>query len=179
MREIALESLRVFPEIDVIDGSAEDTTLSGGSVDLIVIGNAFHRFKPEACRELRRILKPTGWIALFSYSFINAPFKDKLFSKLSTIESWASRTQKSWHRMPIEYLFGDGQIRRLRYLQSKTESWEAFLGSACAGIEAPERSEKDFTRFEEINREVFDTFSEGGKIQIEYETTVSLGQLIY
>jgi hypothetical protein len=54
--------------------------------------------------------------------------------------------------------------------------WTAFFGAACAGIEAPERTDRDFRRFEAINREVFDAFAVDGKIQIDYETRLSFGQ---
>ncbi len=176
MRQIAHESLRDFPEIETIDGSAEQTTLAENSVDLIVIGNAFHRFRPEACEELRRILKTHGWVSLFSYSYTDASFTEMLFPKLSTIESWVSRSEQARHSVPIQRLFGNGQMHTLSYRQSLTEGWEAFFGAACAGIEAPERNDGDFPRFEEINREVFDAFSVDDKIRIEYETTVVFGQ---
>jgi len=54
--------------------------------------------------------------------------------------------------------------------------WTAFFGAACAGIEAPERTDRDFMQFEAINREVFDAFAVDSKIQIDYETRVSFGQ---
>ena len=56
------------------------------------------------------------------------------------------------------------------------EDWGSFFGAACAGIEAPERADKEFVEFEAINREVLDAFAVAGKIRIEYETTVSFGQ---
>jgi hypothetical protein len=141
-----------------------------------VIGNAFHRFKPQACGELRRILRDEGWVAIFSYSFTDTSFTDTLFSKLSTLERLASRMQASWHRTPVERLFGDCQTSTLAYRQSHTEGWEAFFGVARAGIEAPERDDGDFARFEQTNREVFDALSTGGAITIEYETRVLFGQ---
>src|SRR5829696_6755937 len=64
MREVASTALADWPTIEVHAGCAEQTNLAEHSLDLIVVGNAFHRFKPEACAELRRILKPSGWIAL-------------------------------------------------------------------------------------------------------------------
>lgn len=176
MRQVAQEVLSGSPAAKVVDAAAEETTLASDSIDLIVIGNAFHRFRPEACEELRRILREAGWVALFSYSFPNKPFTDMLFSKLSTLENSVGRTKTNWPRTPTEKLFGDCKTRTLSYGQSATEDWQTFFGAACAGIEAPERNEEDFPRFEEINREVFDAFSENGQIRIDYETRVQFGQ---
>ena len=176
MRQVGRAALDDLSGIEFVDGSAEATTLPGSCVDLIVIGNAFHRFKPSACEELRRILRSGGWIALFSYRFLDSAFTDLLFSKLTTLESWASRSERAQHRMPTEMLFGEGATDTLSYPQSLIEGWEAFFGAARAGIEAPERDDRDFQRFEQINREVFDAFSTDGEMEIRYETTVTFGQ---
>lgn len=88
----------------------------------------------------------------------------------------ASRQKKSWHRTPIQTLFGEGQIHTLSYRQTYPEDWIAFFGAACAGIEAPDPNDRGFVQFEALNRDVFDTFAVNGIIQIEYETQVSFGQ---
>jgi hypothetical protein len=54
MRQVAQATLVAFPTIKIVSGSAAQTTLADNSIDLIVIGNAFHRFRPEACTDLRR-----------------------------------------------------------------------------------------------------------------------------
>jgi SAM-dependent methyltransferase len=179
MRKVASLSSADLPTIEIRAGFAEQTTLAENSIDLIVIGNAFHRFKPEACAELRRILKQQGWIALFTYTFVNNVLTDMLYSKLAALKGVASRMEKSWHRTPVQDLFGKGQIYILSYPQAHTEDWTAFFGAARAGLEAPERNDQDFVRFEAINREVFDTFAVNGKIQIEYETQISFGQPLF
>ncbi len=177
MRKVASASLANFSTIEIIAGCAEQTTLVANSIGLIVVGNAFHRFKPEACAELRRILRKQGWVALITYKFVNKAFADMLFPKLAALEGVASRIEKSWHRTPVRNLFGHGQIDTLSYDQSHTEDWTAFFGAACAGIEAPEPTDLDFMQFERVNREVFDAFAgDDGNIQIDYETQVSFGQ---
>ena len=176
MREVASASLADFATVEILDGCAERSTLAENSVDLVVIGNAFHRFSPEACAELLRVLKEQGWIALVRYAFTNKAFADMLFSKLGALEGFSSRTEKARYETPIQNLFGDGQIYVLSYPQSHTEGWTAFFGAACAGIEAPEPADRDYGEFEAINRQVFDAFAVDGKIQIDYETRVSFGQ---
>lgn len=179
MRKVASASLASFATVEILAGFAEQTTLAENSVDLIVIGNAFHRFKPEACQELCRILKKPGWIALFTYTFVNKAFTEMLFSKLAALKGVASKMEQSWHRTPLQNLFGNGQIHALSYRQSHTDDWTAFFGAACAGIEAPNRADQDFVQFEALNRQAFDAFAVNGKIQIDYETQVSFGQPLF
>lgn len=51
--------------VRVVDGSAENTGLPGGSVDLVTVAQAFHWFDPEAfSAEVERILAPSGGWAL-------------------------------------------------------------------------------------------------------------------
>jgi ubiquinone/menaquinone biosynthesis C-methylase UbiE len=176
MREIALLSLADFAEVEIRAASAEQTTLTENSIDLIVIGNAFHRFKPQAVDELKRILKKQGWIALFSYNFTNEAFTEMLFTKLATLKNVTERIDKTWHRMSAEALFGDCPILKSSYPQSHTEDWTAFFGAACSGIEAPEKGDEEFTEFEKLNREVFDAFAVNGKLEIAYETHIMYGQ---
>ncbi len=177
MRKVASASLANFSTIEICANSAEQTALAENSIDLIVIGNAFHRFRPEACEELRRVLKKQGWVALFSYKFTSQAFTEMLFSKLATLQKVAGKIDKTWHRMPVQELFGKCQTHTLSYSQTHTEEWTAFWGAACSGIEAPAHGDEEFSQFKQINREVFDAFAVNGKIQIDYETHVLFGQL--
>jgi SAM-dependent methyltransferase len=176
MRQVATAVLSNFPTIDVRAGVAEEIPLADGAVDLIVIGNAFHRFKPEACAELRRILRPQGWIALFTYTFVNKAFTDMLFCGLAALNDVAGKIEKRWHKTPVSELFGHDQLQTLRYRQAHSEDWTAFFGAARAGIEAPEPDEPAFAQFEALNREVFDAFAVKGEVQIDYETVVTFGR---
>ncbi|PNW84730.1 hypothetical protein CHLRE_03g156400v5 [Chlamydomonas reinhardtii] len=51
-------------------GDAHATGLAAGSLDLVTVGQALHWFRfDEFYRECRRILKPTGALAAFTYGF--------------------------------------------------------------------------------------------------------------
>ena len=56
---------RPAPQLEIIDATAEATTLPAASIDMVAVGRAFHWFDQErALAEFRRILKPDGWVAL-------------------------------------------------------------------------------------------------------------------
>jgi SAM-dependent methyltransferase len=176
MRQVAAAALADWPAIQIRAGCAEQTTLAERSLDLIVVGNAYHRFKPEACAELRRILKPSGWIALFSYEVTDRAFEDMLSARLAALKGAARRVARVWHGMPTQALFGEGHIHTRSYRQSRTDDWTEFFGVACGWLEAPEPGDPEFGPFEKIYREVFEAFAVNGAIKIEYETHVEFGQ---
>jgi ubiquinone/menaquinone biosynthesis C-methylase UbiE len=54
-----------LPQVEAVTGAAERLPLRDGSVDAIVVGQAFHWFqRPQADRELARVLRPGGVVAL-------------------------------------------------------------------------------------------------------------------
>jgi SAM-dependent methyltransferase len=176
MRQVASTALAEWTTVEVRAGCGEHTTLDDRSVDLIVIGNAFHRFKPEACTELRRILKPSGWIAIFWYSLTNKPLADMRAEKLATLKHAVSRMAELWLETPARELFGEADIHTWTYRQSRTDDWTTFFGSSCTWLEAPEPGDPEFGPFEAINREVFEAFAENGAVQVDYETYLAFGQ---
>jgi SAM-dependent methyltransferase len=65
MRAIAEAALGGSPCFRSVSGTAEQTQLDAMSVDLIVAATAFHWFRPDEARaEFRRILRPSGVVAL-------------------------------------------------------------------------------------------------------------------
>lgn len=65
MREASERLLCGYPAFRAVAGSAEETTLPPGSVDLISAGQAFHWFdRDRARREFERVLRPGGVIAV-------------------------------------------------------------------------------------------------------------------
>lgn len=176
MRAIATDALTALPTVEVCAGAAEQTGLAERSVDLIVVGNAFHRFRSEACFELKRILKPSGWAALVSYTFTDQAFNDHLFSQLAALPRLTTRIENAWRKASLTDLFGTAPTHTLRYPQTYRQDWPAFFGAARSGIEAPEPGDAEFEQFQAINRAVFEAFAVAGEIPMEYETQLTFGQ---
>jgi SAM-dependent methyltransferase len=56
---------RALPDVPVFAGSAEAIPLGDASVDVVVVGQAWHWFDPVlAVPEVARVLKPGGWLGL-------------------------------------------------------------------------------------------------------------------
>ena len=59
------------PGIEYHQAPAEHSGLAAGSVDLVVVAQALHWFNREPFyAEVRRVLKPTGWMAVWSYGVL-------------------------------------------------------------------------------------------------------------
>jgi SAM-dependent methyltransferase len=53
------------PDVEVLDGTAEDIPVSDASVEIVTVGQAFHWFQTHrALDEIARVLRPAGWLAL-------------------------------------------------------------------------------------------------------------------
>jgi SAM-dependent methyltransferase len=65
MREMRAELERRVPGVVVLAGTAERMPLTDRYVDAVTVGQAFHWFKQdEALREIHRVLRPGGGLAL-------------------------------------------------------------------------------------------------------------------
>jgi ubiquinone/menaquinone biosynthesis C-methylase UbiE len=55
----------VLPEVEVVDGTAEDIPARDASVDVVTVAQAFHWFDaPAALAEIARVLRPGGQLVL-------------------------------------------------------------------------------------------------------------------
>ncbi|MEP6609102.1 MAG: class I SAM-dependent methyltransferase [Burkholderiaceae bacterium] len=65
MRTTGDQHLGAYPHYRSVAGTAEQTSLTDCSTDLLIAGQAFHWFDvSRAAQEARRILRPGGWAAL-------------------------------------------------------------------------------------------------------------------
>ena len=83
MRDEAEKTLAGYKKFTSISGRAEQTFLTGNSIDLITVAQAFHWMNRAAAKEeFLRILKPKGFIVmLWNIRLTNTPFL-KVFEDL-------------------------------------------------------------------------------------------------
>ena len=69
MRMAGEKCMASYANFNMVEGSAESTTLEDASVDFVVAAQAFHWFRPAETRaEFARILKLGGWAVLIWHS---------------------------------------------------------------------------------------------------------------
>lgn len=83
MREVFA---RVVPGVPVVGGTAEDLPLADGSMDAVVVAQAFHWFDaPVALAEIARVLRPGGSLSLV---WNERDDSDPVMAELVRISRW-------------------------------------------------------------------------------------------
>jgi SAM-dependent methyltransferase len=105
LHEMRAELERRVPRVATMTGTAERIPLADGYVDAVTVASAFHWFREEqALREIHRVLKPGGGIALVWNA---RDERDPLQRALSEIVrplrgDTPQRTQRNWRAMLAE-----------------------------------------------------------------------------
>ena len=148
--------------LEVVEGSAEATTLPDASVDLIAVGRAMHWFDwPRAHREFQRILRstdgrPDGWVLVASngHSDSGGPIPNRLSQILrkwrtdsaeaDTTRDFKERLQgfldtSTWHRTTLQHSMTVDFPTLLGYAESLSaiprpgeRGYDGDGGGACA-----------------------------------------------
>jgi SAM-dependent methyltransferase len=111
-RVIAVEPLdemravlaRLVPEAEAVAGRAEALPLDSGSVDAVLVAQAFHWFDPEpALRELGRVLRPGGALALvWNKRDLTDPLQARLEALLRLVRAGAPCEHEQPWRPTVE-----------------------------------------------------------------------------
>lgn len=185
MREAAGRLLKDFPNFHSVEGTAEATTLSDSSVDLITAGQAFHWFEMErAGAEFRRILKPGGYVALVwnDRRRDSTPFlRDyerllvEFSSDYSAVAAGYMLSDEKSHRILLEFFGGDYRTARFDNFQNFNR--DGLRGRLLSASYAPMPGEQRYElMMAELSR-IFDAHQQGGQVIIEYDTNVYYGTL--
>jgi len=165
---------KCWPSLEIIDATAEATTLPDESVDLVAAGRAFHWFDTDrALPEFRRILKPTGWVALVSVGRASLDSMDRidptLIDQLQSYERLLTDYGTDYGYIRAGYrvhehmaeLF-DGEFHQANFPGEQRLDWNAFRGQtlSLSVVPAP-----DDSRHEAFIRQLqifFDRFAQNG-----------------
>jgi ubiquinone/menaquinone biosynthesis C-methylase UbiE len=181
MREAGERRLKDHPRFTSVAGTAEATTLDDNSVDLVAAGQAFHWFDPQRARtEFARILKPGGWVALI-WSWRRkdgTPFLaayDRLLAAYRTDRGEA----EIWRRgdeMAAAF-FGPGSFEKATFDNEQVLDLEGFKGRVLSISYVPAQGEPGSDEMLHNVEEIFYEHQKGGRVRIDYDTTVYCGQL--
>ena len=179
LRQFLTKALGTSPAVTVLDSTAENTGLPPTAVDLITVAQAIHWFEPEPTRqEMRRILKPEGWLALLRNYGTGQPEKSQSIGHLMAADYGADFTvvnQRPAGKFP-RYYFGHDDYRRYTFPFVFSQTWEEFIGSLTSASYMPDEDNPLFPRLEIKAREIFDLYSEDGSWLVEGETELIIGQ---
>jgi ubiquinone/menaquinone biosynthesis C-methylase UbiE len=158
------------PQLEIIDATAEDTTLPAASIDLVAAGRAFHWFdKDRALAEFHRILKPTGWVVLVavdrdrdSTDPAYRPQIDAYEHLMATHGTDYTRVRSGYRTYDRIDTFFDGELHRAQLPGLRPLDWPTFSGHAKSLSVTPQPGHPGYDAFERALRHYFDTHARDG-----------------
>jgi SAM-dependent methyltransferase len=180
MRGAAERQLAPYPKFHSLAGTAADTGLPDGSVDLVTAFQAFHWFDPvEAKREFRRILRPGGAIAIVWNDRLThaTPFLRAYEQLLLKHGTDYQRVRHSNVSPEVLGRFFEPGGYRLRVLTNEQVfDFEGVLGRLLSSSYAPAEGEAGFEPMLHDLRAIYREFSVEGRVRFLYETRVYYGR---
>jgi ubiquinone/menaquinone biosynthesis C-methylase UbiE len=157
-------------ELEVLDATAEATTLPDASIDMIAAGRAFHWFdKDRALAEFRRILKPDGWVALVAVDRDRdsndpafRPQIDAYENLMFTYGTDYSRVRSGYRTHEKVDTFFDGELRQAQLPGLRQLDWPTFRGHTMSLSVTPQPGHPGHQAFARALRSYFDTFARDG-----------------
>jgi len=183
-REMRLAAERLFsgnPHFHSVDGTAEHTTLAACTVDLIVVGQAFHWFKRQQARqEFARILRADGYVVLMwnDRRLNSTPFLRDYETLLGEFGiDYEQVNHKNIDERAVADFFAPTacQIRKLE--NNQTLDLAGLTGRITSSSYMPNVGHPRFPPMLEVIERLFEQHQRGGRVTIEYDTVLYFGQL--
>ncbi|MEH7014097.1 class I SAM-dependent methyltransferase [Neobacillus niacini] len=168
MRTKAEQDLHQFEHFTSIKGSAEETTLTDNSVDLVIAAQAFHWFDQKKFKlECKRILKQDAKVALVWNSrdstspliIENAEIYKKYCPNFYGFSGGIGENEEVFN-----VFFRDGQYEVKRFPNDLILDFEGFLGRNLSASYSPKEIDKEYESFVEAITNLFEKYSHNGKI---------------
>jgi SAM-dependent methyltransferase len=181
MRLAGEQYLSPYPNFNMVEGSAEATTLEEGSVDFVIAGQAFHWFRPPETRvEFARILKPAGWAVLVWHDR-NVEATPFLRAYEALLRQFSNDYEQVTHKHLASYealqrFFAPDEVHRLKQHNEQRLDFDGLRGRLLSSSYIP----KSGQRYEEMMRvlpQLFDDHATDGRVVLEYDTKIYYGHL--
>ncbi|MEK8198215.1 MULTISPECIES: class I SAM-dependent methyltransferase [Lysinibacillus] len=181
MRMKAEQSLKKYPRFESIKATAEHTTLTGNSVDLVTVAQAFHWFDKKAFKiECQRIGKQKSKVALVwnSRDLTNPIIKENAAICQKTCSNFNGFSGGMEETLEVfTSFFKDGQYEFKKYENELLFDYEGFLGRNLSASYAPKKNDGEYQTFVFLLTELFEKYSKNGKIVLPNITRSYLGNV--
>ena len=181
MRTACDEWLGAMPGYSSNSGSAEDTRLGEGSIDLVIAAQAFHWFDlAPTRREFARILRGNKMVALFWNSRLldATPFLreyEQLLQQFGT--DYAKVGEQHSDQEVVDKWFG-GAVKTANFSNAQSLSLEALRGRLLSSSYAPKEDDSRHEPMLAALNALFARTNKDGMVEFLYETRVYVGSLV-
>lgn len=181
MRTACEELTAQYPRLACVDGTAENTRLADGSVDLIAVGRAFHWFDHAKCRpEFKRILRPGGWIVLAGVGPrrgkdpVQRDYQEILHQHGIDYTKLYSRYDM---KNEVRDFFAGGELQEAEFPGYEELTYEGLEGHTVSLSVTPQPDHPGFPAMQEALKNYFEKYQREGKIRLPTNCHVYMGQL--
>jgi SAM-dependent methyltransferase len=185
MRAAGDQLLSDYPKFHSVAAAAEATALPDASVDIVVTGQAFHWFDPQAARtEFARILRASGrfdgWVSVVwnERRIESSPLLrdyEVLLRKYSTDYAQVSAKYPEDKRMAD--FFALGEFRQRTFTNEQIFDFEGLRGRLLSSSYSPPQGHPNHEPMLAELRRIFDAHNQNGRVRIEYTTHLYYGCL--
>jgi len=189
MRHKGEQFLKEYDKFHSISGKAEFTTLKKHSIDLVVIGQAYHWFNPNISKmELIRILKKssfdrlTNCVLVWNTRKTDDNFNQNLEQVMKTFSIDYAEVKNNLNRVRSLFgvsskfiFFNDIVFKRKVFSNHQLLSFEGLLGRICS---SSYMIDEEHRKYNELKDEVFNLFNSYQKnnfVTIKYDLEVFTG----
>lgn len=178
MRLAAEDALSDYSLFTSIDGSAEQTGLEDGSVELVTSAQALHWFCNAATKaEFQRILKPGGRLALiWNKRAVSEPFQQAYDAILREYApEYDQVNHMNLDEGDIAGFFRPGSMALLHFDNSQSLDFAGLIGRLKSSSYCPAEDSPQYIPLVTELVNLFDQFALNGRIDFEYDTQLYLG----
>ena len=162
-----------------IDGRAEATGLPGASVDLVSMAQAFHWFDPaRTWRELQRILRPRGLVAIYwnSRRLAGTPFLEGYEALLQRYGTdYSSVAERYADDATITAWLGTGFRGAARFAHAQRLDFDGLRGRLLSSSYAPKPGQAQHAPMLQALHELFECCAVDRTISFDYDTRIFVG----
>lgn len=180
MRVAAEQLLAAYPSFTSVNGSAEATSLSNGSVDFVTAAQAFHWFDREGTRaEFARILKPSGWVVLLwneRRTDTTAFLRDYEQLLLAYGTDYQEVRHENVYRN-IAAFFAPQNFTLKSFDNRQVFDYEGLEGRLVSSSYVPAAGQPRYAEMIDALHLVFEVHAEDGRVIVEYDTRVYYGRI--
>jgi ubiquinone/menaquinone biosynthesis C-methylase UbiE len=166
MRSIAQRKLKDEKNCQILNGSAENTLLKEKSIDLVVVGQAFHWFKvKEFKKELQRISKTGKVILLWN---IKLPTQPYLLALEKINRTYCKDFLGFSGGIKEEEIgaFFDGVYKKVEFENNLSMDKNSFVQGIFTASYAPHKNDVHYEDYLSKIEGLFDQYSERGTLNI-------------